>query len=405
MFKSRRGRAWVWMLVIAGLVAAGLLCRVEEFSGGDFTVRPVVHAEIRAPIAGFLGTIATDEGRAVAAGDLIARLEVPDLDCRLEQRQAELREAAAQLRLLETGTRPEELGEQRARVERAARWRDLANEELARMRRSLTEELEALDQRVAEAEVQVETAESHFARLEKLSKDDIVSREEVESADHQLRIARARLCVARADRRARESNGTTASEVELARRDKELADERSRLALLQAGARPEEIAAQAARGERLRVEIGHLEALRSKLEVRSTVAGVVVSRRLRERTGEYLKEGDSICVVEQSSSREAEVVLDEEDVRGIAPGQTARFKVRALPYETIEGRVLSVASRAAREEGRSQGTVVVSCSMERAPEVVRTSMGGYARIYTGSRPIGAVLLDRAVRLFRTEFWW
>src|SRR5262249_14926535 len=156
---------------------------------------------------------------------------------------------------------------------------------------------------------------------------------------------------------------------------------------------------QAARRERLGVEIGHLEELRSKLEIKSRVAGVVVTRRLRERAGEYVREGDSICVVEENSGREAEVALDEEDVRGIERGQTVHFKVRALPYETIEGKVLNVASRAAREEGRSQGTVVVCCSMERAPEVVRTSMGGYARIYTGPRPIGALLLDKVVRLF------
>lgn len=405
MLQSRRGRAWIWLLVIAGLAAAGMLCRIDEFSGGSFTVRPAVHAEVRAPIAGFLRSLCADEGKTVAAGELIARLEVPDLECRLEQRRAELREAQAQLELLEMGTRPEEVAEQRERVERAERWRDLATEELARMKRSLTEELEALDQRVAEAQVQCEAAESHHARLEKLSKDEIVSREELESADQALRIARARIGVARADRRARESSGTTAAEVELAKRDKELGDERSHFARLQAAARPEEVAAQAARSERLAVEIGHLEELRSKLEVRSQVAGVVVTRRLRERAGEYLKEGDSICVVEEGSERQAEIALDEEDVRGIEPGQRVHFKARALPYETIEGRVLSVAARAAREEGRSQGTVVVCCSMERAPEVVRTSMGGYARIYTGPRPIAAILLDKAVRLFRTEFWW
>jgi putative peptide zinc metalloprotease protein len=405
MLRSRRGRAWLWLLVIAGVAAAGLLCRVDEFAGGSFTVRPAVHAEVRAPIAGFLAAILTDEGRQVAAGDVVARLEVPDLDCRLEQRRAELREAQAELELLQRGTRPEEIAEQRDRVERAARWRDLATEELARMKRSLAEELEALDQRCTEAQVLCEAAESHFARLEKLSKDEIVSREELESAEQGLRVARARVNIAKADLRARASSGTTAAEVELARREKELGDERSRFTLLQAGARPEEIAAQTARRERLGVEIGHLEEQRARLEIRSSVAGVVVTRRLRERAGEYVREGDSICVVEENSGREAEVALDEEDVRGIERGQTVHFKVRALPYQTIEGRVLNVATRAAREEGRSQGTVVVCCSMERAPEVVRTSMGGYARIYTGPRPIGALLLDKAVRLFRTEFWW
>jgi hypothetical protein len=36
---------------------------------------------------------------------------------------------------------------------------------------------------------------------------------------------------------------------------------------------------------------------------------------------------------------------------------------------------------------------------------VRTSMGGYARIYTRERPIAGILAASAFRLLRTEFWW
>jgi hypothetical protein len=79
--------------------------------------------------------------------------------------------------------------------------------------------------------------------------------------------------------------------------------------------------------------------------------------------------------------------------------------VRALPFETIEGRVTSIAACAEKIEGRSQASVIVHCSMTCAPKLVRTSMGGYARIYTGEKAVGAVLLGGALRLVRTEFWW
>jgi hypothetical protein len=32
-------------------------------------------------------------------------------------------------------------------------------------------------------------------------------------------------------------------------------------------------------------------------------------------------------------------------------------------------------------------------------------MTGYGRIYTGRRPVGAILLDQALRWLRTECWW
>jgi hypothetical protein len=50
-------------------------------------------------------------------------------------------------------------------------------------------------------------------------------------------------------------------------------------------------------------------------------------------------------------------------------------------------------------------TVVVTCSIDGVLLVLRTSMSGYARIYTGRRSLGGILVNRVMRLFRTEFWW
>jgi len=67
--------------------------------------------------------------------------------------------------------------------------------------------------------------------------------------------------------------------------------------------------------------------------------------------------------------------------------------------------VTGIAPCAARDDAHAQGTVVVRCTIDGTLPVLRTSMSGYARIYTGERPVGAVVLDAALRLFRTEFWW
>lgn len=405
MIMERRSRLVFWLIGLAGVAAALWLIRVDEYSGGTFTVRPAMRAEIRGPAAGFLRAVLVDEGDRVSAGDVVARLEIPDLDCRLAQSEAERKEAQAQLRLLETGTRPEEIEAQKGRVERAARWHAQAQLDLERMRRTLEEELAALDEHIAEAQLQLEAKDSDYARVLALSNADVASREELEKADQARRVARAHVSLAERDKRAREARGTIVAEEELARREKELGDERARLGVLAAGARPEELAAQQARIDRLDVEIAHLGELRAKLEVRSAVAGVVVTPRLKERTGDYVKEGDLICVVEDRSRQLAEVTLDEEKVKGIEPGQVVRFKARALPYDSIEGRVGGIAPCAEIDGARTQGTLVVHCSMEATAPVLRSSMSGYARIYTGRRRIGAILLDRALRLFRTEFWW
>jgi multidrug resistance efflux pump len=336
---------------------------------------------------------------------VIARLEDPEIDCKLAQKQAERKEAEAQLRLLEIGTRPEEIACQRNCVENAARWHAQAAADLERMRKALEQDLVALDERISEAELQRERADSDHARVEALSNASVATREELEKADHARRIARVRVLVASADRRARESRGVLEAEQELSDREKTLGDERSRLALMEAGARPEEVAAQRARVDRLDIEIAHLEDRRAKREVRSTVTGVVVTPRLREKANNFVREGDLICIVEDRARQVAEITLDEEKLRSVEPGQRVRFKARALPFDSLDGAVTGIAPCAAADASRSQGTVVVHCSMDGAMPVLRTSMSGYARIYTGRRSLGGILFNRAMRLFRTEFWW
>lgn len=405
MIMKRPKRTIFWLAAVGGVASALCLVRVEEYSGGTFTVRPSLRSEIRGPAAGFLRTPRVDEGDLVSAGDVVTRIEVPDLECRFAQKRAELEEARAHLRLLEIGTRPEAIAEQAGRVERAERWHGKAREDLERMREALAEELAALDGRVAEAELQREASEGDYARIEALANAKVATAEELEKADRARRVASARVALAAAERRARETRGTIVAEDEMARREKELGDERAQLTLLEAGPRPEELAAQQARIDRLEVEIRHLGELRARLEIRSPVAGIVVTPRLKERAGEYVREGDLVCVVEERAGQVAEIALPEEKLRGVAPGNVVRFKARALPFETLRGRVAGIAPCAENGASGSRATVVVRCSMEGALPLLRSSMSGYARIHTGRRPLGAILLDRAMLLLRTEFWW
>ena len=48
---------------------------------------------------------------------------------------------------------------------------------------------------------------------------------------------------------------------------------------------------------------------------------------------------------------------------------------------------------------------IVYCRLRSETADMRPGMSGYARIYTGRRPIGEILIDRAMRFLRTEFWW
>jgi multidrug efflux pump subunit AcrA (membrane-fusion protein) len=402
MIFFRRRRAVAWAALLVGVPAALFLIPVEDRASGPFLVRPAVRAELRAPVAGFLKGACYDEGDRISPGAVMAHLEVPDLASRLSQKQAELREAGARLRLLEAGTRYEELAEQRQRVDRAHAWRDLAGRDLERIRKAHEEELSRLEKQAAACAAELEQARLALERTRKLVGQGAASPQEHDEADARCRVCQARRDQA-AERRACRARGTLEAEAELARRDKEFADARGALALLEAGTRPEAVEADQAHLARLREEAGYLQALEQKLAICCPVGGVVVTPRLREKVGQYLKEGDLICTIEEPATLEAEITLAEQDVTRVRVGQSVELKARSLPFETFTAAVDRIAPAAGR--GDVQSTVTLSCRVPNDGGELRPGMTGQARVFTGRQSVGRVLLDRALRLVRTEFWW
>jgi multidrug efflux pump subunit AcrA (membrane-fusion protein) len=416
MITKRRMRTFCWLLMLCGLFAGLRLIEVDEYSSGSFTLRPARRMEFRAPVAGFLKEVRVNEGDHVSPGDVIARLEIPELDSRIGRQRAELAAAEAELELLREGTRPETIADQKQRIARAGVWRAAADADLLRQKAALGAELNALQAKVAAARVVRAAAGSALSRMKIAVAKQAATPEQLDEVREKLNVAEARVKQAQSEWLARKAQGLLLAKRERDRRAKELADEQAALTLLEAGSRPQEIVAGKARVARVKSELNHLRQLQGTLEIRADVAGVVVTPRLREKIGAHLREGDAICTIEDRSSFEAEIALTEQKIAGIQPGQRVELKARALPFETLTGRVTGVAQSAVPQE-RSQSAVVVYSRIESPHEATRTlrasgsltslrsELTGHARIYTARKPIGEILLDRTFRLLRTEFWW
>ncbi len=408
MITKRRIRTACWLLLLGGLSAVLYFVEMEDRVSGTFQVRPLVRAELRAPVAGFLKEVHFDEGERVSPGVLVARLEVPELTSRIAQKRAEVREAQARLRLLEVGPRPEEVIEQRGRVERMKAWRDLARKDLEQARRAFQEELARLDQQIVQYRAEVSSAKDAFDRTKNLLGRGASAEEQYQEADRRYQVAQALLAQAQSQKRHREALGTREAiagldaEAELARREKDLADAQSTLTLLEAGTRPEAIDAEKAHLARLQEEARYLEELQGKLQVVSPASGLVMTPYLKEKVGQYVREGDLICLIEEPTVLQAEIALSEQDVTRVVPGQAVDLKVRALPYDTLQAQVERIAPSAGK--GDVQSTVTVYCRLQNARDL-KPGMTGHARVYTARRPTGAIVLDGVLRFVRTEFWW
>jgi multidrug resistance efflux pump len=172
---------------------------------------------------------------------------------------------------------------------------------------------------------------------------------------------------------------------------------------MEAGSRPEEVEAERAKLARLEEEVRYLAGLVEKLRVYSPVGGIVTTPHLREKVGQYVKEGDLIGTVEEPAKLVAEITLPEQDVARVRPGQAVNLKARAMPFQTIRTEVDRIAPAAAK--GEAQSNVTVYCRLDNRAASLRPGMSGHARIATGSRSPGLILVNRALRYLRTEFWW
>jgi multidrug efflux pump subunit AcrA (membrane-fusion protein) len=411
MLQFRRKRAVLGAVLAAAVIGALCVIPVEDRASGAFVLRATAHAEVRAPVAGFLCELAADEGEAVHEGDVIARLEVPDLASRTTEKGAEVQEARARLQLLLAGARPEDVREQQLRVQRARDWRNLAQEDLARAKKALAEDLVRLAKQIEQHNADLEFTDEILRMYRKLSQTGATATIEVHEMIRQRRVARAMLEQAQAQKQSREILGVHEAQAELARREKELADAEATLTLMKVPPRSEEVLAEQARVARLEEELRYLTGLRDRLVVTCPIAGVISTAHLKEKRGQYVKEGDLICQIEDLAEIEAEIALPEEQVARVQPGQAVTLKVRSLPFETYAAQVQRTAPTVRADpnrpagSGEGQGVVSISCRLSNSAAELRPGMNGYARIALGQRSAAGYLLDRVLRLVRTEFWW
>jgi biotin carboxyl carrier protein len=386
-------------------LAVIFLMKIDNRAAGAFTVRPAKHLEVRAPVAGFLREVRCDMGDQLPADGVIGCFEIPDLESLVAQKTAQKQESEANLRRLTVGPRPEEVREQNSKVDRARSWSNLGEDDLRRARQALVEELARADQQIAATRAEVEYAAATLKQAEQLYQRGVMAGQQFMAERKRYDLAVFQYHQAYAQRRAREVAGTLDAEAEAARRKKDLADVEATLKLMLAGSRPEEIEAEQARLTRINEELAHLLETRSKLEIRSPMAGVMTTARMKEKVGQYFEKGALICIIEDAEGLEAELALTEQEVSGVEPGQSVELKARALPFQTFRARVERVSPRAEKEQGALEGKIIVYCTLEGGDSRLLAGMTGMARVFRGEQPIATVMTTKAMKYLRTEFWW
>jgi len=233
-----------------------------------------------------------DEGKKIAAGEIVAEIDNADLQAQLAAAEARIQMRASELERLMNGAREETRQQAQAAV--------------------------------AEAEANVNLAQAMLQRRRPLAASGAAS---IETLDH-----------ARAD-----------YDSAVARRWR-LAEE---LALLNAPPRPEDVAIAKANLEMAKADADTLRASIERTRLRSPVDGMVLRRYRAEGETMSVQPATLIAVVGDISRLRVRADVDEADVARVAVGQKVWVAADAYGDRHFPGTVVTVGKRLGRKEIRT----------------------------------------------------
>jgi HlyD family secretion protein len=294
--RTGRRAAAIPALLLAAFAIAGCSTPPPRTSARVSGQVETTQVQVAPQVAGRLVELHVQEGDRVAVGDLIARLDTRDTELAITRARAELDQAEAQLRLLQAGSRIEDIRQAEAQASGARA--DIAG----------------ADAEMAAAQVDVDRFEAllQAAAGSRKQRDDAVTRRD---------LARERVRGLRDRARA--------------------ADEL--VARLRSGARREEIEAARARVRATAAQIATLQKAVDDATISASSSGTVTEKLVE--VGELVQVRTPIVIISDLDRPWANVYVDEPDVPRIALGQAATIFTDAGGVG-IAGKVSYISPRA-----------------------------------------------------------
>jgi RND family efflux transporter MFP subunit len=140
----------------------------------------------------------------------------------------------------------------------------------------------------------------------------------------------------------------------------------------------------------------------TQTQLRAPITGVVVTPRLEERVGQYLKRGDVFCQVVDLTSAWAEVSLPEGDIGEVAAGEVAWLKLNTYPTRKFVGKVIQVAPQAREQSDERYFDVIVE--VPNPDMALRAGMMGRGKVLARRASVGYLLLRTPARWIWLKIW-
>jgi multidrug efflux pump subunit AcrA (membrane-fusion protein) len=340
-------------------------------------VVPARWATISAQANGRATEVLVEPGDEVAEGDLLVRLDSTDAQLALQQAEAALEAARAQLALLEAPPLLQEVAAADAAVEaaQAALSQALAQRnELAAG--AIAAEIAAASAEVAGADAARKAARIRYDDVRGDDVDDWIKEEAAlrsRAAEQALAVAQMQLAQVRGSAGARMREVDAGVQAAEAQRD----IAQAQLALLQAGAADEQVAVAGAAVAQAGAALEVARVALARCQVHAPFAGTIGA--VHVRVGELVAPGQSLVTLGDLATLRVETTdLDEIDVARAAVDQVATVTFDALPERVFAGHVTRISPMADPGAGGVNYTVVVL--LDETDPVIRWGMTAFVDI-------------------------
>lgn len=290
------------------------------------SVESEAEVNLRAEVSGRIRRFLVDEGDRVAPGQVVAELDPQEADSQLALVRAEL--AIARARLGEEQSGVEMLRERiRTKIEETRATRDRAAKDLER--------LKALDAEGAIARQQLDLAQAEFEVAAAAHQGTLADQDQIAVKEHQVAVARAAV-------------------------------------------------------EQREAQLRLAEVQRSRMTIRSPIAGLVTQRPANEGEvvglggGSTVTLGGPLLTLVDTDRLYVRATVDEFDARQIRLGQEARVSLEAVPGRTLRGRLYKI-SPAVSGERQEARTFSIRVALEEGKEFAKPGMSADVEVIVARR--------------------
>lgn len=321
------------------------------------TVASIRDAKIASRLSGIVEAVFVKEGQRVQPGTPLLRLRTSDLIANESQARAGVQSARARLAELLNGARPEERRQAAAAVAQA---------EAA---------VQSAQANVAQAQAARDLAQANVQRMRTLSQMGAISRQDLDAAETQFRQAQA-------------TGMAAESQVRQAQAAQESA--RQSQSLVEAGARPEAIAAARAQLAQAEAALTSAQIQLRDATVTAPFAGTITQRTVEP--GEAVSAAVPSFVLAQLDDVYAQLAVPERQRPGLLVGQAVAITVDALPGSQFTGKIEEIQPAAAV----SSRSFTVKVRVANPQGVLRPGMFARGTITMAVRPNLLQISDGAV---------